>query len=196
MFICFTAGVNCLFLWKCPDPMNFLDFHSTSKPSWLGRIGWRGSLFFFLVFSNLSEDQTYLDAWGEIRMRDTQKETFSAAPVGLTEWCRLQTEAVPAGRDHLGDRGWTNPPQDHMTEAKLTRDLRNDNYTATWTILHSWTETWMDLTGCDSKGIKPSNLDQFYQCRFEKLEERRTHHWLHFSERLELILDEWLQWCS
>lgn len=54
--------------------------------------------------------------------------TFATSP---------KAHSVSEGRDHLGDRGCTNPPQDHMTEAKLTRDLRNDNY---MTILHSWTE--------------------------------------------------------
>ena len=60
--------------------------------------------------------------------------------VGLTKSCSLETEAVSTGRDHLGDKGRTNPPKDHMTETKLTGDLRNDNYMATSTILHSQTE--------------------------------------------------------
>lgn len=52
----------------------------------------------------------------------------------------LQTEGVSAGRNHHSDRGCTNPPKDHMTETKLTRDLRNVNYIATSTILHGRTE--------------------------------------------------------
>lgn len=37
----------------------------------------------------------------------------------------------PGDGDHHGDRGRTNPPEDQLTEAKLTRDLRNANDTAT-----------------------------------------------------------------
>lgn len=31
----------------------------------------------------------------------------------------------PGDGDHRGDRGRTHPPEDQLTEAKLTRDLRN-----------------------------------------------------------------------
>lgn len=40
----------------------------------------------------------------------------------------------------LRDRGHRNGPRDHMTETKLTREPRNENYTATWSIWHRWTE--------------------------------------------------------
>ncbi len=74
--------------------------------------------------------------------RDTREEMRTECRFGLaTSGSRsFQTDDVSAGRAYHGDRGCTNPPKDHMTETKLTRDLRNDNYTATSTVLHSCTE--------------------------------------------------------
>lgn len=53
---------------------------------------------------------------------------------GGVGWSWLRAAASqnwPRDKDHHGDRGCTNPPKDQLTETKLTRDLRNANYTAT-----------------------------------------------------------------
>lgn len=68
------------------------------------------------------------------------REVHILAARGRVEWGEAgrggvgsprHPEARPRDGDHHGDRGRTNPPKDRLTEAKLTRDLRNANYTAT-----------------------------------------------------------------
>ena len=59
--------------------------------------------------------------------------------MGLTESCGLQTGGQ-AGTTSVTEVVQT-LLKDHMTETKLTGDLRNDNYKATLTIPYSRTET-------------------------------------------------------
>lgn len=53
----------------------------------------------------------------------------------------------------LGARGRTNAPQDHMTEAKLTREPRNENDTASRAISHRWAD---ESTLQGTEGSKPT----------------------------------------
>lgn len=71
----------------------------------------------------------------------------------------LQTEAVSAGRDHLSDRGCTNPPKDHMTESNsqetsgmITTQLLQLFYTA-------GQRCKLGLTVCDT--IKKKKKDPY-----------------------------------
>lgn len=70
----------------------------------------------------------------------------------------LQTEAVSAGRDHLSDRGCTNPPKDHMTESNsqetsgmITTQLLQLFYTA-------GQRCKLGLTVCDTIKMKKKKI--------------------------------------